>query len=142
MGMYIDGKLSSPPENKEADRANKAAVEQWQKDHANDKPIEPVFDEATGRQVNYFDRTEVVVHDELTFKVTQYFDGTIRKDNRMPAAPRPKPVTVDSEIRYSPEDRQAMRASEILTAQATEQGIVVTDHSKPKEARPNWLNMR
>lgn len=67
-----------------ADRAAADAHAAWQASHADDVPVLPTFD-ASGIQTNKSDRLEeVVAQDGKSFVVTQFTDGTVRKDNTSP----------------------------------------------------------
>lgn len=137
MGVYVNEKLQVPVEHEAAKEAAAKVAEQWRKDHADDVAVEPTYDEATGRQTNRMDRTETVVRDEPTFKITQYSDGTVRSDSRLP----PAPVTAATIFTYSPADMAQLRSTEgKATVQVTENGMQVSGPAvETQPITSNWL---
>ena len=104
MTMYLNDKPVKVTENTRADEALKVAVEQWNKDNPNHaatlaQQYDPKF-----LGVRAFERTETVVADEPTYKISCFTDGTVRKDNRQPPAPKPAPVTVATPIIHTQDD--------------------------------------
>lgn len=132
-------KLITIPQNTVADEAAKKAAADWTVAHADDVKVLPTYDEKTGRQSNYFDRSEVVVCDEPTFKITAMSDGTIRKDNRQPPAPKPAPITAATTWSYSPEQLAQLHNKEKASVQVSDAGMKVTEQEPAKKGK-NWLD--
>ena len=126
MGMYLNDKPVKPTENPQADEAHKQAVSDWQRDHANDAPRVLEFDAITGKRIGYFKRSEFVVADEPTYKITQFSDGTTRKDNISPPAPKPKPVTVDTKMVHTREDLARLYEGGVTSITTKEGQFTVT----------------
>lgn len=119
-------------ENEAAKKATQEAVETWRNDHANDVPFEAQ---------PCLDRTEVVLKDEPTYRVTQYSDGTIRTDNLASPAPKVPAITPATMWGYKPEDMAQLRQSDLKTAQVTEHGIRVTEEANPVN-NSSWFNSK
>lgn len=94
MGLYVNGKPYTPPPNVPASEAATKAAETWQEEHgANVQTVEGAP----------FSRSEAVVVEEQSFRVTQFSDGTVRADSRLEAAPKPAPI-VERQGHYTKED--------------------------------------
>jgi hypothetical protein len=135
VGIYVDGKLTEPKQNTQADEALKVAVEQWQKDHPNTMAVAPTSD-----------RKETVLTEEKTFKITGYSDGTIRRDNFSPPAPKPAPVTVDTLMVHTLEDQARLHQGGVSSATVTADGKFIVsepgasrDAEQQKTSGANWL---
>jgi hypothetical protein len=87
-------------------------------------------------------RTEVVTTEQKK-TTTQYTDGTVRVDQRLPPAPppAPAPISVDTTYRYTREDMDRLHSSEgRMRIQVG--GPVEVQESEPRSnnnPKGNWL---
>ena len=142
MGIYINEKLITLPENKPADKLAADTAAAWREAHKDDVSVEPVYDQ-DGIQTNREGRTEEVIADAPTFVVTQLSDGTVRKDNKLPPAPKPAPVTVDTKYRYTAEDVRRLSSKDLIKVQVSDGGMTVSEQRPDRDSsNANWLDKK